>query len=432
MYDHVGFGFHRYSTDREWRVPHFEKMLYDQAMLMMAYTEGWQVTADDLYATVVDEIATYLEREMTDASGAFYSAQDADSEGEEGKFYVWSGDELQDMPMSLWHLLNASHEGNFHDEATGNPVSSNILFALRGDLREVLRSPEWEPYRQVLLDRRSTRIRPLTDDKVLSDWNGLMIAALARAGRAFGNERYTRMAERAFAAFVHPVGHHRYRHGHAAIAPMLDDYASMGLAASELYQTTAGSVYLDAACTYADQILVRFRGDDAALYTVAADVVDIPVRQKAGYDSAYPCGNSIAAMLFAQLGAITNAAAYRTAAADCVRTYGTQLEKFAPGFCMLLCAWDMIEAGSMEIAVNGSLATDPFIQQGMRHVNSAYNPRAVFVHRPTDEQGIARLAQAGYPFDTAPASSIMVCSNAACQLPITTLDELTAAFPRIP
>jgi uncharacterized protein YyaL (SSP411 family) len=432
MYDHVGFGFHRYSTDREWRVPHFEKMLYDQAMLMMAYTEGWQVTADDLYATVVDEIATYLEREMTDASGAFYSAQDADSEGEEGKFYVWSGDELQDMPMSLWHLLNASHEGNFHDEATGNPVSSNILFALRGDLREVLRSAEWEPYRQVLLDRRSTRIRPLTDDKVLSDWNGLMVAALARAGRAFGNERYTRMAERAFAAFVHPVGHHRYRHGHAAIAPMLDDYASMGLAASELYQTTAGSVYLDAACTYADQILVRFRGDDAALYTVAADVVDIPVRQKAGYDSAYPCGNSIAAMLFAQLGAITNAAAYRTAAADCVRTYGTQLEKFAPGFCMLLCAWDMIEAGSMEIAVNGSLATDPFIQQGMRHVNSAYNPRAVFVHRPTDEQGIARLAQAGYPFDTAPASSIMVCSNAACQLPITTLDELTAAFPRIP
>jgi hypothetical protein len=336
------------------------------------------------------------------------------------------------MPMSLWHLLNASHEGNFHDEATGNPVSSNILFALRGDLREVLRSPEWEPYRQVLLDRRFTRIRPLTDDKVLSDWNGLMIAALARAGRAFGNERYTRMAERAFAAFVHPVGHHRYRHGHAAIAPMLDDYASMGLAASELYQTTAGSAYLEAACTYADQILVRFRGDDAALYTVAADVVDIPVRQKAGYDSAYPCGNSIAAMLFAQLGAITNAAAYRAAAADCVRTYGTQLEKFAPGLCMLLSAWDMIEAGSMEIAVNGSLATDPFIQQGMRHVNSAYNPRAVFVHRPTDEQGIARLAPAGYPFDTAPASSIMVCSNAACQLPITTLDELTAAFPRIP
>ena len=432
MYDHVGFGFHRYSTDREWKVPHFEKMLYDQAMLMMAYTEGWQVTTDELYARVVDEIAAYLEREMTSASGAFYSAQDADSEGEEGKFYIWSGDELQDMPVNLWHLLNASHEGNFHDEASGNQVPANILYALRGDLRDVLRAPEWEPYRQLLLERRSTRIRPLTDDKILSDWNGLMIAALARAGRAFGSERYTRMAERAFAAFTHPVAYHRYRNGHAAVTPMLDDFASMGLAAVELYQTTASGAYLDVACTYADQILQRFRGDDGALYTIAEHVSDIPVRQKSGYDSAYPCGNSISAMLFAQLGAITNVAAYRKAAADCVRTYGSQLEKFAPGFCMLLCAWDMIEAGSMEIAINGSVTGDAFIGEALQRIGSTYQPRAVLVHRPVDEFSRARLADAGYPFESAPYPSILACSNASCQLPITSIDELSASFPRKP
>ena len=431
MYDHVGFGFHRYSTDREWRVPHFEKMLYDQAMLMMAYTEGWQCTSDELYARVVDEIATYLEREMTSQQGAFYSAQDADSEGEEGKFYIWRGDELQDMPVHLWHLLNASHEGNFHDEASGNPVPANILYALRGDLRDVLRTPEWEPYREMLLQRRSTRIRPLTDDKVLSDWNGLMIAALARAGRVFANPRYTRMAERAFAAFEHPVAHHRYRNGHAAIAPMLDDLAAMGWAACELYQTTSSSSYLDLACEYADRILARFRGDDGALYSVATDVVDIPVRQKSGYDSAYPCGNSVAAMLFAHLGAITNNRTYRTAAADCVRTYGTQLEKFAPGFCMLLCAWDMLESGSTEIAVAGSPDTDPFIQQALQQIGASYTPRAVIVFRPTDAVATARLADAAYPFDTASEPSILVCTNATCSMPITTIDELTAAFPRI-
>ena len=432
MYDHVGFGFHRYSTDREWRVPHFEKMLYDQAMLMMAYTEGWQSTSDELYARVVDEIATYLEREMTADSGAFYSAQDADSEGEEGKFYIWTGDELQDMPVNLWHLLNASHEGNFHDEASGNPVPANILYALRGDLRDVLRAPEWEPYRTVLLQRRSTRIRPLTDDKVLSDWNGLMIAALARAGRAFANSRYTRMAERAFAAFQHPVAHHRYRNGHAAITPMLDDMASMGLAACELYQTTGSSLYLDASCTYADAILTRFLGDDGALYTNAADVVDIPVRQKQSYDSAYPCGNSIAAQLAAQLGAITGDQRYRDAAVACVRSYGTQLEKFAPGFCMLLCTWDMLSGGSTEIVFTESVATDAFMHRAFAHIGATYNPRAVYVHRPADDLGALRLEKAGYPFAAAPASSVLVCTDAACKTPITTSDELTAAFPGNP
>lgn len=432
LYDHVGFGFHRYSTDREWRVPHFEKMLYDQAMLMMAYTEGWQITSDGLYARVVEEIAIYLEREMTSDTGAFYSAQDADTEGEEGKFYIWGADELQDMPVNLWHLMNVSHEGNFHDEASGNPVQANILHALRGDLREVLREQQWEPYRELLLQRRSTRIRPLTDDKMLSDWNGLMIAALARAGRAFTSQRYTRMAERAFAAFEHPVAYHRYRKGHAAIAPMLDDLASMGWAACELYQTTSSSLYLDLACRYADAIEERFRGNDQALYTIAADVADVPVRQKSGYDSAYPCGNSIAAMLFAQLGAITNHHAYRSAAAACVRTYGTQIEKFAPGFCMLLCVWDMLEAGSTEIVVTGSPEADTFTRQALQHLGAVYTPRAVLVFRPTDAAGTARLASAGYPFDTATTPSILVCNNATCRMPITTLGELEAAFPGIP
>ena len=416
IYDQIGFGMHRYSTDREWKVPHFEKMLYDQAMAMMAYTEAWQVTRDNVYETVVVEIAQFLMREMTSDEGAFYSAQDADSEGEEGKYYVWTHDELAELSDELKALLHVREDGNFHDEATGHPMPSNILHALPHTLRDLLKNEEWQRLRPQLLKRRRQRVRPLTDDKVLADWNGLMIGALAKAARAFDNELLLDMAVAAYAAFAQPLACHRMRNGDVAIDPMLDDVASMGWAACQLYQTTGASAYLNDACQSADRILEEFADEHGALYSVNQHVQDIPVRQKSGFDSAYPCGNSMAASLFAELGVITNVQRYRDAARTCVQTYGLQLGQFGPGYCMLLCAWDMISSDSQEIAFNGSAFEQPLYEL-WREYASAYNPSAVFVHRPEDAIGKKLLANAAYPFASAPEDSVLLCSGYACELP---------------
>ncbi len=416
MYDHVGFGMHRYSTDREWKVPHFEKMLYDQAMAMMAYTEAWQVTRDDVYKTVVIEIAQFLMREMTSDEGAFYSAQDADSEGEEGKYYIWTDEELGEMSQELKGLLHVRADGNFHDEATGNPIPANILHVKPTTLREVLVNEEWTRLRPQLLLRRLARVRPLTDDKVLADWNGLMIGALAKAARAFDDEILLDMAVAAYGAFAQPLACHRMRNGDMAIDPMLDDVASMGWAAFELYQTTGASSYLFDARQSADRILEEFADDQGALYGVNQHVTDIPVRQKNGFDSAYPSGNSMAAMLFAGLGALCNDQRYRDAARICVQTYGAQLQQFGPGYCMLLSAWDMITSDPMEIAFNGD-ASEHAMHELMREYTAAYYPSAVFVHRPMDELGSELLSGASYPFDTAPPNSVLVCRGYTCELP---------------
>ena len=416
IYDQVGFGMHRYSTDREWKVPHFEKMLYDQAMAVMAYTEAWQITQDSVYETVVMEIAQFLMREMTSEEGAFYSAQDADSEGEEGKYYVWTHDELHGMSDALKTLLNVRIDGNFHDEASGHPMPSNILHVRPTNLRELLNNEEWRMLRPQLLQQRLTRVRPLTDDKVLADWNGLMIGALAKAARAFDNDILLDMAVAAYAAFAQPLACHRMRNGDIAVDPMLDDVAAMGWAACELYQTTGASGYLVDACQSADRILHEFADENGALYTVNEHVKDIPVRQKNGFDSAYPSGNSMAAMLFSALGSMCNEPRYREAARTCVQTYGAQLGQFGPGYCMLLCAWDGIASDPKEIALNGSLDEQPF-HELVREYTSAYEPSAVFVHLPQDDVARELLAKAAYPFDTAPPNSILVCSGYTCDLP---------------
>lgn len=427
IYDQVGFGFHRYSTDREWVVPHFEKMLYDQATLMMAYTEAWQITGDVLYRNVVMEIAEYLRREMTSPEGAFFSAQDADSEGEEGKFYVWRSDELHDLPSEVRELLCVRDEGNFHDEASGNSVEANILHVSMAELRTLISNEDWRRIRPELLSTRSTRVPPLTDDKILTDWNGLMIGALARAGRAFNESTLIDMAIRAYGSFPQPLAYHRTRNGHVAIATMLDDHAMFGWAGLELYQSTGNATYLRDALDNADVVLETFADADGALCTISRDVTDVPVRQKQGYDGAYPCGNSMAALLFAGLGAITNTRRYRDAARSCVTTYGTQLSASAHGFCMLLCAWDTIGFGTSEVVLNGD-ATEEFIVEARTLINAAYRPRTFIIHRPTDEAGASALREAAYPFDLAPVPSVLVCTDYACERPMTQIAEVSSMF----
>jgi uncharacterized protein len=414
LFDHVGFGFHRYSTDRQWLVPHFEKMLYDQAMMVMACTEAWQITGDDRYKDVVDEVAAYVRRELTSVEGAFFSAQDADSEGEEGRYYVWSYDELgtilsADDLSFLEEHMGLRRDGNFRDEVHGEDTAKNILHRPNlGPLDEDQRR-QWTAIRSTLLRHRSQRIAPLTDDKILADWNGLMIGALARAGRVLSNETLLSMAASGYAAVTDLCGGtqwmHRYRDGHRAVPAMLDDHASMGWAATELYQSTGDEPYLVDARFHADQILTDFVIEDGALAATSARTNDLPVRPRTGFDSAYPSGNSMAALLFAQLGAITNSDTYLEASRAAVTSYGMHFERSAPGYCMLLCAWDALLHGPTEIVLDGETHA-PFTTTAMKLVSQAYLPDAVIIHERGGEEGVR------------------ICSRRVCQRPLTTEADL--------
>ncbi|MGY5877230.1 MAG: thioredoxin domain-containing protein, partial [Candidatus Thorarchaeota archaeon] len=266
IFDHIGFGFHRYSTDSKWLLPHFEKMLYDQAMLMLAYTEAFQATRKEEYAKVVREIAEYLFRDMKHERGAFYSAEDADSEGVEGKFYVWSMEEItkilteQEVRIAS-KGFNISEKGNFREEATGEETGLNIPHITTGhesiasslELEHKDFETELESVRKKLFSVREKRVRPHLDDKILTDWNGLMIAALAKAARILDDADLLEAAK-ASATFIleemiDSDGHlyHRFREDEVKIRGFLDDYAFLVWALIELYETTFDITYLQRA-----------------------------------------------------------------------------------------------------------------------------------------------------------------------------------------
>jgi len=270
IHDQLGGGFHRYSTDAEWLLPHFEKMLHDQAMLLMAYAEAWQATGEASFADTARSITTYLLRDMQDDAGGFYAAEDADSEGVEGKFYVWSEAEIRDMldkdADAFIEAYGVHKDGNFLDQASGRLTGENILYrktdAVAGELITKARGR--------LLAAREKRVRPFRDEKVLTDWNGLTIAALAMAGRILDDRRMLDAAGQA-AEFV--LKHlqtsegllHRWHQGQAAIAGHLDDYAAMVWGLSELYESSLDSRWLAEAVRLNGEMLKRFKAGDGRL-----------------------------------------------------------------------------------------------------------------------------------------------------------------------
>jgi len=323
IWDHVGFGFHRYSTDKQWLLPHFEKMLYDQALLALAFLETYRITQKAFYAQTADEIFAYVLRDMTSETGAFFTAEDADSEGEEGRFYVWTREEirhlLEPFPAHWETLLNVGAEGNFHDEATGRKSGVNILhtglplseWALRQQVPEADLVKEWEDIRNRLFAVRSRRIHPLKDDKVLTDWNGLMIAALATGGRILENPLYVQAAARA-ADFIlislrDPDGRllHRYREGQAGLSACADDYAWMIFGLLSLHQPGGDPRWLTEAIRFQGILDEDYRDRERGGYFMNLDRNDLPVRPKELYDGAMPSANSVSLVNLARLHDLT-------------------------------------------------------------------------------------------------------------------------------
>ncbi len=314
IYDHLGGGFHRYSTDARWLAPHFEKMLYDNALLATAYVEAFQVTHEPRYAEVVRETLDYVLREMTDAAGGFYSTQDADSEGEEGKFFVWSEDEIvavlgPDKARTFSYCYDVTPQGNWEGHNILNRVKTHAQAAKMLGLSESDLAATLAECRPQLFAVREKRVHPGRDDKILAGWNGLMISAMAQAGSVLGEARFTSAAVRA-ADFVlsrmrGPDGQllHTFKDGTARLNAYLDDYAPLIESLLDVYQATFEAKYVDAAINLAEDMIARFGdADGGGFFYTPHDHEPLISRNKDLHDNATPSGNATAAGALLRLG----------------------------------------------------------------------------------------------------------------------------------
>jgi len=446
MYDHVGFGFHRYSTDAKWLLPHFEKMLYDQALCALAYLEAYQVGGDPLHAQTAREIIEYVLRDLASPEGGFYSAEDADSEGVEGKFYLWTPEEVievlgPDDGGFFNRLFNIVPGGNFEDQATGKRTGESIPH-LQDTLDQLVarvglnaqRTGSGEPVppdviarvescRRRLFAAREKRIHPFKDDKVLTDWNGLMIAALARGSVVLKEDRYAAAAVKA-ADFVWrelrtPEGAFlkRYRQGHASLPGHLNDYAFMLWGLLELYEAQLESRYLQAAVEVADQLLSRFRDVEGGGLFLGAAGGELPVRAKEIYDGAIPSGNSVAALHLLRLADLTANPDLRGRGEEILQAFSGALAAHASAHPLAMQALDYALGPTMEVVLAGGN-----VDEMSEVVRNRFRPREVLLRVDGGLRGLAPFTEGMIGLDG--NATAYVCRNFVCERPVTTPQEL--------
>ena len=433
IYDHVGFGFHRYSTDATWHLPHFEKMLYDQAMLSMAYTEAFQATGKAEYRQTAEEIFTYVLRDMTAPNGAFYSAEDADSDGKEGKFYVWTEAEIRkilgaDAEVFI-KTFDVQKGGNFTEEAGGDKGSENVLH-----LQKPLPS-KWEAARQKLFAVREKRVHPYKDDKILTDWNGLMIAALAKGAQAFEEPKYAVAAKRAADFLLQNLKDdqgrllHRYRDGQAGIAGHLDDYAFLTWGLLELYEANFDAQHLQSALSLNSEVNAHFRDEkNGGYYLTAADGEKLLTRSKEIYDGAIPSGNSVQMLNLLRLSRLTGNVALEDQAARLQRAFSSSVAPAPSGHTQLLIALDFAIGPSYEVVIAGN-AQSADTKAMLRAVTTRFLPNKVLILRPTG-QAAPLIAQLAPYTKTQNAlnnkATAYVCLKQNCKLPTTDIQQMLA------
>jgi len=436
IYDHVGFGFHRYSTDAQWLVPHFEKMLYDQALMVIAYTECFQATGKEEYATVACEILDYVLRDMTAPRGGFFSAEDADSEGEEGKFYLWTAEELKETLDKvefklLIRLFDVYESGNF--EKGGNILrlrssikdGAAVLKISEQDLNERL-----ELIRSKLFLAREKRVHPFKDDKILTDWNGLMIAALAKASQALPEAKgaeYEKAAIKA-ADFIQKEMQtadgrllHRYL-GEAGIAANLDDYAFLIWGLLDLYETVFDAKYLKAALQL-NQIMMQhfWDKDQGGLFFSADDADGLLLRRKEYYDGAIPSGNSIAMHNLLRLMHLTGQTELEERAWDLARSNARASGQIL-GSSMLLCSLDYALGPTSEIVLLGG-KQDTVIIEMLQAIRARFLPnKSTILVCGKEIREIVPFTRNLPPEEETTAA--YVCTDHVCSLPTTSPKEM--------
>ncbi len=446
IYDHIGYGFHRYSTDQFWRVPHFEKMLYDQAMIALAYAEAYLITGDDSLKRTAEEVINYVLRDMRDESGGFYSAEDADSDGIEGKFYIWQDNEINEILGNdagfFREYFNINENGNFNDPMGHMPENGNIVFR-NLSINEIAAEEnatkdeilaKLETIRKKLYEHREKRNRPHLDDKIMTDWNGLMITAMAFAGRIFGRTDFTEAAEQAASFILQELYQngqllHRYRGGEAGINAMIDDYAFLIRGMIELYMATFDADHLEKAISLTDEALRLFWDDEkGGFYFTSTEAERLISRRKELYDSAIPSGNSFMQYNLRMLHLLTGGGKYLKLAEEQVKYFsGTILQ--APGaFTFFLAGLEFAFGSSREIVLCGN-PDDETLRKMLDIINSNYLPGTVVINKPDDDSKITELA----PFtkeqkqiDGKP--TVYICTNFACSAPLTDPAELLSSL----
>ncbi len=436
MYDHLGGGFHRYSTDSHWLVPHFEKMLYDNALLVRAYLEAYQLTKKPDYAAVARETLDWVLREMQGEDGGYYSTQDADSEGVEGKFYVWSREEVEarlgDEADAFCRVYDVTEGGNWEGANILNRPDGFLSSdpALEAALRDA---------RSVLLAARDERVHPGLDDKVLTSWNGLMIIAMARGFRVLGDGKYLDSARRA-ALFLEErlVKDGRllatYRAGRAKLKGYLDDYAFLLGGTLELFESDFDPHWLDSARSLATGLKQLFTDEGVGgFFFTGSDHEPLIARSKTGYDGAIPSGNAMAATYLLKLSEYTGSREEESLAAGTLRAFHAQMERSPSAFVQMLAALDFYLSPRRELVIVGASSAER-TRSALTRLRAEFAPNLALV-RFDPSLANARQLQASVPMleGKIPGSDTQtplfyVCEDYTCESPTGDIDAVVAAL----
>lgn len=442
IYDQIGGGFARYSVDARWLVPHFEKMLYDNAQLSRLYLHAWQITKDSAFKSVAEDIYDYILLEMTSPKGGFYSATDADSEGEEGKFFVWTIEEVAEALIPIGDQLPRALEiaiEAFGMTPQGNFEGANILHLPRplGETAEVLGLTDDELISAIGLIKRqlykvrAERVPPGLDDKILTSWNGMMLASLAEAARVLKRDDYLAAAQLCGRFLLDQMLdnsgrlHRTHKEGRSKLNAYLEDYVNMIDALLELYMSTFDDAWFARARQFADVALSRFRSDDGGFYDTSDDHEDLIVRPRNMQDNVTPSGNAMMAKQLLRLAAYTGEDRYYEAAQEVLRKLSDAMRQYPQAFAESLNAADMRIQGIAEVAIIGD-PDDALMADIVDALRQPYRPNVVVAHArdDIDEHESIPLLNARNRIDG--MTTVYVCRNFACRLPVKTAAETEA------
>jgi len=443
IYDQIGFGFHRYSTDAEWLVPHFEKMLYDQAGLTRVYLEAFQLTGKDEYKTTAQEIFSYVLRQLHDPAGGFYSAEDADSNGVEGQFYVWQKQELIDIlgaERGEWfaRIFNTLPTGNFSAHIPGEPPGTNILHRKKtlADWADKLNLPLPELQQQLEEDRirlfefREHRIHPFRDDKVITAWNGQMISSLALGARTLADPQLLEAAEKTANFILSQMQTEdgqllrRWRNGNAAIHAFASDYAFLARGLLDLYRSSLKPHYLQQALNLAEQLAVHFTDQQGQLFETTADS-ELPLRISELYDGALPSAGSVTIEIYGRLYLLTGDKLWSQRADSLLTASAAQINRYPAGYTQFLLGASLLLEPTRELVIVGS-SNSPDTAALLDEVQQKFMPDTTLLLRPTENsETIDKLVPFIVGMTTVKdEAAAYLCQDFACQRPQTKPEKL--------
>lgn len=426
IYDQIGGGFHRYSTDARWLVPHFEKMLYDNAMLAVTYSEAYQLTGNELYRRVVRETLDFMLREMHHDNGGFYSALDADSEGEEGRFYVWKKAEIESLLGERSEMFckyyNITETGNFEDKNNiPNVDSYSLKYKEQSGLTERQFENEIENAKKILFNIRAARVRPFIDDKILTSWNGLAISAMAHGYQITGDDKYRKAAHDA-AAFIKNTLYrdgkliHSYRDGRISEGTFLEDYAYFTAGLIDLYEIEYDYVLIDFAADLVSDAISEFMDEDGHFYLAPAGRSDHYMRPKDIADSALPAPGSIMIQTLSKLAQITGDNVFQQKAEKGLKAVSGNIAGAPQAMISAVTALNCLLSDKIELVLVGRENRQAFLDIINRH----YFPNRVLVVSDRGEESIGLLEGRQFTGETI----AYVCKNSACRLPAKSPKEL--------